>query len=71
MKFANCTMKNGKSPTPNRDRQSAIIVGSRVRYWRARPALDSPWYQIAPLIANGTRGAIMPSPRLATPLGLG
>ena len=32
----------GESPSFQRDRQSVIIVGSRVRYWYALPALDSP-----------------------------
>ena len=41
-------------------RQSVIMAGKSLRYWYERPALDSPWYQMAPLIAKGTRGAIIP-----------
>src|SRR5579862_4115501 len=53
-------MRNGNAPSPQCVRQSLIMVGSSVRYWYARPAFDSPWYQMAPLMPNGTMGAIIP-----------
>src|SRR5689334_15236838 len=53
------TKRNGKSPSPQVLRQDWIMVGNNVRYSYARPALDSPWYQIAPRIANGCKGAII------------
>ena len=42
MKLANWTQRNGKSPWPQRARQSLIMVGNSARYWAAWPALDSP-----------------------------
>ena len=59
MKFASCTKRKGKSPRPQARRQSRIIAGKSVRYWKAAPALLSPWYQIAPRIASGVSGAII------------
>src|SRR5262249_19880645 len=68
---ASCTNRNGKSPSPQFLRQSWIMAGNSVRYWYARPAFDSPWYQIAPLTEYGISGAIMPLYRpLALLLGL-
>src|SRR6266404_2181743 len=43
----------------DRVRQSRIIVGKSLRYCSARPALDSPWYQITPLMPYGTSGCTM------------
>jgi hypothetical protein len=57
--LASWTKRNGKSPRPHARRQSRIIAGKSVRYWKAAPALLSPWYQIAPRIESGARGASM------------
>ena len=38
-----------------------IMTGSRMLYCSARASFDSPWYQIAPLMAKGISGAIIPS----------
>src|SRR5262245_6565520 len=57
---ASCTNRNGNSPSFQSSRQFLIMAGNSVRYWYARPAFDSPWYQIAPLMAYGSSGWIMP-----------
>ena len=44
---------------PHLFRQLLIIVGNSLRYWYARPAFDSPWYQIAPWMPYGINGAII------------
>jgi hypothetical protein len=51
MKLASWTNRNGKSSCPHCFRQSVIIAGNSFWYCTARPALDSPWYQITPLMA--------------------
>jgi hypothetical protein len=48
MNGASWTKRNGKFPCPHASRQSRIIAGNSVWYCQARPAFDSPWYQIAP-----------------------
>ena len=60
MKAASWTIRNGKSPTPKRPRQSRIIVGRSVRYWACAAGVALALVPVAPLIANGTSGATMP-----------
>ena len=60
MKLASETIRNWKSPTPKALRQFRTSGSSRPYSCSGSVrALDSPWYQIAPLIANGVRGAII------------
>src|SRR5947207_4493060 len=57
---ASCTNRNGNSPCFQWVRQSLIMAANSVRYSYARLAFDSPWYQMAPRMAYGMSGAIMP-----------
>src|ERR1700683_2593754 len=63
-----CTKRKGKLPSRHLERQSVISAGKRVEYMPACDSklLDSPWYQITPLIGKGVKGAIMP---LKSPAG--
>src|SRR6476620_11369323 len=48
---------NGSFASPHAARQARIIVGNSVRYWAARAALLSPWYQMTPAIGSPATGA--------------